>query len=96
MSWEYDIAEKIKTSGRTAREKAVEEASGYIGTIEQLSPLKISIMDGEAYYEGPEEIYQSRTFCEYGSDVKKVGAEVIIVPIDGIDLIAVIDVVKGG
>ena len=39
MSWEYDIAEKIKTSGQTAREKAVEEASGYIGTIEQLSPL---------------------------------------------------------
>ena len=40
MSWEYDIAEKIKASGQKAREKAVEEASGYIGTIEQLSPLQ--------------------------------------------------------
>lgn len=96
MSWEYDIAEKIKASGQTVRQKAVEEASGYIGKIERLSPIKISIMDGEAYYEGTEEIYQSRTFYEYGSDIKKVGAEVIIVPIDGIDLIAVIDVVKGG
>lgn len=96
MSWEYEIAENIKASGQTAREKAVEEASGYIGTIEQLSPLKISIMEGAAYYEGAEEIYQSRTFYEYGADVKKVGAKVIIVPIDGTDLIAVIDVVKGG
>lgn len=96
MSWEYDIAEKIKASGQTARQKAVEEASGYIGTIEQLSPLKISIMDGEAYYEGTEEIYQSRTFYEYDASVKKVGEKVIVLPIDGIDLIAVIDLVKGG
>lgn len=96
MGWEHVIAGRIKETGKRAREQAVEDASAYIGKIENLNPLKISIMDGEGMYEGNEEIYQSRTFYEYGTDIKKVGTEVIALPIDGIDLIAVIDVVKGG
>ena len=95
MGWEHMIAQEIKSSGEKARQSAVEDASAYIGKIEKLSPLIISALDGEAMYEGPEEITQSRTFYEYGSNIKKVGAEVILVPINGLDSIAVIDIVKG-
>lgn len=96
MGWEHTIAQAIKDSGDKARQSAVEDASAYIGKIEKLSPLVISLMEGEAMYEGKEEITQSRTFYEYGSDVKKVGADVIVMPVNGVDAIAVIDVVKGG
>lgn len=96
MGWEHTIAQAIKDSGDNARQTAVEDASAYIGKIEQLSPLIISLMEGEAMYEGEEEITQSRTFYEYGADKKKVGTEVIVLPVNGIDTIAIIDVVKGG
>ena len=46
MGWEHEIAQRIKDSGKMAKEKAVEEASAYIGTIISLSPLKITAMEG--------------------------------------------------
>ncbi len=94
MGWEHEIAQRIKDSGKMAKEKAVEEASAYIGTIISLSPLKITAMEGSATYEG-NEIIQSRTFRHYQESVKKVGAEVIIFPVGDVNTIAVIDIVGG-
>lgn len=40
--WNEEIAKAIKENARSARTKAVGEASGSIGVIEQVSPLIIS------------------------------------------------------
>lgn len=95
MGWEHQIAQSIKDSGDRAKNAAIEEGSAYLGTIERTSPLKISIMGGEGMYEG-EEIAQSRLFAEYSASLKKPGTQVIVVPIDSVDTIAVLDIVKGG
>ncbi len=96
MGWEHQIAQSIKDSGDRAKNAAIEEGSAYLGTIERTSPLKISIMGGEGMYEGEEEIAQSRLFAEYPASLKKPGTRVIVVPIDSVDIIAVLDIVKGG
>lgn len=52
MTWEYAIANKIKGDRDRTGETAIAEASGSIGFIEQLSPLKISV--GEVLYDEDE------------------------------------------
>ncbi len=94
MGWEHEIAQRIKNSGRAAKEKAVEEASAYIGTIISVSPLKVSMIEGNATYE-EDEIIQSRTFQKYTTATKKEGVEVILLPVGDINTIAIIDIVGG-
>ncbi len=93
MGWEHEMARMIKSTGEHAKEKAIEDASAFVGIIEQASPLKISILDGEAMYED-DEIIQGRTFARLSKDVKKKGAGVIVIPVDNLDTIAVLDVVE--
>lgn len=93
MGWEHEMAQMIKYTGEHAKEKAIEDASVSIGTIEQVNPLKISILDGEAMYED-DEIIQGRTFARLSKDVKKKGAGVIVIPVDNLDTIAVLDVIE--
>lgn len=95
MGWEHEIAQMIKSTGDCAKEKAIEDASVSIGTIEQIDPLKISTLGGEGMYEA-DEIFQSRLFSGYSSNIKKKGAQVIVMPIDDLDTIAVLDVIEGG
>lgn len=94
MAWEYDLAKKMKEDQERARDKAIEEASGFIGKIERASPLKISILGGEVMYE-KNEIFMSRTFKEYSASIRSTGKKVIVVPIDDLNTIAVLDVVEG-
>lgn len=97
MGWEHEMAQMIKSAGEHAKEKAIEDASVSIGTIEQVNPLKISTLGGEGMYEeDDDEIVQSRTFLRLSNDIKKKGAKVIVMPIDDLNTIAVLDVVEGG
>lgn len=95
MGWEHEMAQMIKSTGEHAKEKAIEDASVFVGTIEQISPLKISILGGEAMYEAEDdEIVQGRTFAKLSSDIKRKGAQVIVIPVDSLDTIAVLDVIE--
>lgn len=93
MSWEYEMAAQMKADAEKAKASAVEDASTFIGKIEQIDPLKITIYDGAFIYE-KEEIFMSRTFARLSKEVVKVGARVLVTPIDSLDTIAVIDVVE--
>ena len=90
--WNEEIAKAIKENAHSARRKAVGEASGSIGVIEQVSPLIISAMAGGAMYED-DLIIKSETFARYTEPRLAKGKEVIIVPIDSATTIAVIDLV---
>lgn len=95
MGWEHEMAQMIKYTGEHAKEKAIEDASVSIGTIEQVNPLKISTLGGEGMYEeDDDEIVQSRTFARLSNDIKKKGAGVIVIPVDSLDTIAVLDVIE--
>lgn len=93
MGWEHQLAQTIKETGERAKTAAVEDASAFVGIIEQAKPLKISILGGEAMYED-DEIIQGRTFARLSNDVKKKGVNVIVIPVDNLDTIAVLDVIE--
>lgn len=67
--WEYEIANRIKNGERKAREKAISDASFYIGTLENLSPVTVSVLGGEAMYYAGDNLFLSRTFSEYSENI---------------------------
>lgn len=69
MSWEYEIAKRMKESADRSKRKAIDEASFYVGKIEKLSPLTVSAMDGELMYTDGEDLLVTRTVKDYGRDV---------------------------
>ena len=83
--WQNQIARKIKDGAQQAREKALNDASVFIGTIKQLSPELM-------YAESEGEIIKSHTFSKYtpGTNVF-VGDDVIVLPVNSLDTICVID-----
>lgn len=90
--WNEEIAAAIKENAQSARDKAIGEASGSIGVIEQVSPLIISAMAGQAMYED-DLIIKTETFAKYTEPKLAKGKEVVIIPIDSATTIAVIDLV---
>ena len=110
MSWEYDLAKELKRNTERTRKKAVEEASFYKGKIEKLSPLTVSAMGGELMYEEGENLLVSPQILDYTEEIiferdgitttlkrkniLKKGAAVLLAPVDGADVMAVIDIVK--
>lgn len=67
--WEYELAKKLKDGQKQVREKAVSDASFYIGTLESLSPVTVSAMGGEMMLYAGENLYISKTFAEYSKDI---------------------------
>ena len=67
--WEYEFAKKIKTGERKAREKAVSDASFYIGVLENLSPVTVSIHGGEMMFYENNNLYISKKFMEYSDEI---------------------------
>lgn len=90
--WQNQIARKIKEGAQQAREKALSDASVFIGTIKQLRP-ELIIQIGELMYaESEGEIIKSHTFSKYtpGTNVF-AGDDVIVLPVNSLDTICVID-----
>lgn len=67
--WEYDLAKKLKDGQKKVREKAVNDASFYVGILENLSPITVSILGGEAMYYAGDNLYISKRFSEYREDI---------------------------
>lgn len=69
MSWEYELAKRLKQGMDRTRGDAAGEASLYVGKIEKLSPLTVSAMDGETMYMEGEDLLVTRTVWDYARDV---------------------------
>lgn len=96
--WDIEVAKKIKEGAQKARDHAVSDASAYLGQIETVSPLKISILDGQAYYEDKEDEILLTDVAKYSLDklgAKAKGLACIVVPVNSLDIVAVIDVMSG-
>ncbi len=88
----HKLAEDIKAFMRKSGNHAVADASGSKGVIESVNPLIITTYEGAIRYEEAEdEIIKSKLFA---GRTKKKGDEVIVVPIESLDMIAVIDLIE--
>lgn len=88
----HKLANTIKGLSGKSKDHAVAEASGSKGVIESVNPLIITTYEGEIRYEEAEdEIIKSKTFA---GRTKKKGDEVIVIPIESLDMIAVIDLIE--
>ena len=87
--WEYELANKLKSDVKRAKEKATNESTFFIGTVEQITPLIISIENGELMYEdADEEIIKTKAFA---SRTLHKGDSVICLPAEGLGTIVAID-----
>ena len=87
--WDYELANKLKSNNKKATEKATSDSTFFMGTIEQVYPLIISIEDGELMFEDAEdEIIKTLAFA---SRTYKKGASVICLPAEGLGAIVAVD-----
>lgn len=89
MGWEHDLAKKLKDKNSNVQSKAINQSTPFIGTIESVSPLIISIENGELMYEDNEdEIIKTKLFS--GRTLHK-NDSVVCLPCEGMTEIIVID-----
>lgn len=86
-SWEHELAKKLKENTNKAKQKATNEATFFMGVIEQISPLIISLENGDLMYDA-EEIIKTKTFAN--RTIKK-GNSVICLPSEDLGTIVAID-----
>ena len=79
MSWEYEMAKRLKEETGKARSDAVEEASFFIGIIEKLSPLTVSAAGGELMYEEGTDLVVSQRIADYSQDVNFFRSDGVVV-----------------
>ena len=79
MSWEYEMAKRLKEETGRARSKAVEEASFFIGTIEKLFPLTVSAAGGELMYEEGTDLVVSQRIADYNQDVNFLRSDGVVI-----------------
>lgn len=91
--WNYELANKLKGESGKAREKAVSDASAFIGVVKQRMPLIVQITEEMIYYD--DDIIESYRFHELlrqnNPYTINVGDKVIVMPVNTLDTIAVID-----
>ena len=86
-SWEHELAKKLKENTNKAKQKATNEATFFMGVIEQKIPLIISLENGDLMYE-EDEIIKTKTFA---SRTINKGDSVICLPAEGLGAIVAID-----
>lgn len=86
--WNYELAKTLKNSSRTARERAISDASAFIGRIKQKSPLIIQVADELIYSEEDGDVIMGYRFKTLTYEVNDA---VIVIPVDSLNTIAVID-----
>ncbi len=79
MSWEYEMAKRLKQESERARDDAVGEASFFIGAIEKLSPLTVSAAGGELMYEEGTDLVVSQRIADYNQDVNFFRSDGIVI-----------------
>lgn len=87
MSWEHELAKKIKGQRVTA-------PSFFIGTILQKSPFKISMLDGEIIIEEGEKLYETKDFNNWRTSTEEqylIGKKVLL--LGGQKFVAISEVV---
>ena len=97
--WNKEFANKLKEKINKSQEVAITSASGFVGKIEKVNPLKVSVLNAELIYDN-EDIVRTNTFKakqEITAEATKlkVGQNVLVLPIDGLDMIAIIDRLEG-
>ena len=87
--WDVELANKFKSNNKKAIEKATSDSTFFMGVIEQVYPLIISIEDGELMFEDAEdEIIKTLAFA---SRTYKKGVSVICLPAEGLGAIVAVD-----
>ena len=92
QDWNQVLANRLKKGNEKLHQKAVEEATGFIGILESVDPIKISIMDGLIQYD-LEDIFITRGFDKIPAEEKKAGVKVLVMPLDGLDSVAIVDII---
>ena len=90
---EYELAKKRKEGNKDSQKKIVAISTPYIGIIKSMEPLIITIESGKFIYSG-NQIKQTRTFKNLNPNVAKVGASVLVSPLNSLNTIVVIDVME--
>lgn len=92
LDWHAQIARELKNRNDDAQRKAVEEASGFIGTIESVDPIVVSIMGGALMYD-EEDLTVAYAVTKYPAGELKAGRKCIVMPVDGLTTVALIDII---
>ena len=92
QDWNQVLANRLKRGNEKLHQKAVEEATGFIGNLESIKPLKISIMDGLVQYDA-EDIFVTRNFEKIPAEEKVAGTKILVMPLDGLDSVVVVDII---
>lgn len=89
MSWEYDLANKLKEKNDDMKSKSINQSTPFIGTVESVNPLIISIENGDLMYDETEnEIIKTKLFT---SRIVQKDDSVICLPCEGLTEIIIID-----
>lgn len=86
-NWNYQLASKLKKENKKAENKATNKSTFFMGAIEQVIPLIISIENGELMYD-EDEIIKTKSFA---SRTLHKGDTVICLPAEGLGTIVAVD-----
>lgn len=92
LDWHAQIAKELKRRNDESKEKAIEEASGFVGIIESVEPLVVSIMDGALMYED-DDLVVGFALSQYPEGEVRAGRKCIVLPVDGVTTVALIDII---